>query len=250
MSDSIHKKMAAILAEFPAVTKDRLQPQARYNYRGIDDALRELNPLLSKHGVYLQLVDLVPTFMDAGASKSGNSFVRCVVVGKVRFTSSDGTFTEASLVGEGVDTGDKALMKAQANGLKYVLWYTFCVPTDEKKDSEAFDDPDTGSTPSGGGQKKTKAKKTDGGTPSKANGTVVPFVPSVVTPAASAPASPGEMSTEAQLMLSVIAGCKDGPALLGIREQVRAFCRARDAKDKERQAVTDNFVSRQQAFGV
>jgi hypothetical protein len=33
-------------------------------------------------------------------------------------------------------------MKAQANGLKYVIWYTFVVPTAEKKDSEAFEDED------------------------------------------------------------------------------------------------------------
>ena len=57
-----------------------------------------------------------------------------------RFVAEDGSFVESEMVGEGVDTGDKAMMKAQANALKYAIWYTFAVPTHEKLDSEAFDD--------------------------------------------------------------------------------------------------------------
>ena len=229
MSDSIHKKMAAILAEFPAVTKDRLQPQAKYNYRGIDDALRELNPLLSKHGVYLQLVDLVPTFMDAGTTKSGNTQVRCVVVGKVRFVSHDGSYTEASLVGEGVDTGDKAMMKAQANGLKYVLWYTFCVPTDEKKDSEAFEDPDTGPAPAR--TRRSPKKNPDGGAPPDTNGG-------------------GDLSGAAQDIFQLISGCKKAEDLLGIRKQVRMFVEPLKATDPVRKKIVDEFVAKQSELGA
>ena len=232
MSDSIHKKMAAILAEFPAVTKDRLQPQAKYNYRGIDDALRELNPLLSKHGVYLQLVDLVPTFVDAGQTRSGNSQVRCIVVGKVRFVSDDGSYTEASLIGEGMDTGDKAMMKAQANGLKYVLWYTFCVPTDEKKDSEAFDDPDEG----GAAPKRTtkrSSKKTDGGTPPPATN--------------SGPPTEGK----GKEILDLIAGCRSEGDLEGVKAQVRAYAEALRAKgDTSYKVIVDEYQAKKAEVGA
>ena len=230
MSDSIHKKMAAILAEFPAVTKDRLQPQAKYNYRGIDDALRELNPLLSKHGVYLQLVDLVPTFLDAGTTKSGNTQVRCVVVGKVRFVSDDGSYTEASLVGEGVDTGDKAMMKAQANGLKYVLWYTFCVPTDEKKDSEAFEDPDTGPAPAR--TRRAPKKNPDGGAPPDTNGG-------------------GDLSGKGKEILDLIAGCRSEGDLEGIKTQVKAYAEALRAKgDTSYKKIVDEYQATKARVGA
>lgn len=139
----IYKQMAAILADFPVVTKDqRNTGGGNYNYRGIDDALGALHPLLAKHGVFLALANLEPEYHPAGKTKAGADVVRCVLTGQVRFFADDGSFVEVALCGEGIDTADKALMKSQANGLKYVIWYTFVVPTLEKKDSEAFDDPD------------------------------------------------------------------------------------------------------------
>lgn len=142
MSDYIHKRMAAILAEFPAVPKERSGAGISYKYRGIDDALRALNPLLAKHGVYMRVNYLAPEFTAAAATSSGKPQFRCVLTGEMQFTADDGSFASIALAGEGIDTADKALMKAQANALKYGIWYTFCVPTDEKKDSEAFDGED------------------------------------------------------------------------------------------------------------
>lgn len=140
----IFAKMAAILAEFPVVSKDQRNNGfgGGYDYRGIDDALAALHPLLAKHGVFMALTGLEPEYHPAGTTKSGAALVRCVLTGAVRFYADDASFVEVSFVGEGVDGVDKAMMKAQANGLKYVCWYTFCVPTKEKKDSEAFEDPE------------------------------------------------------------------------------------------------------------
>jgi hypothetical protein len=141
---TIFTKMAAILRDFPVVSKDQKHGGfgESYNYRGIDDALAALHPLLAKHGVFMALTDLEPEYHDAGTTKAGKTLVRCVLTGKCRFIADDGSFVDVAFVGEGVDGGDKALMKSQANGLKYVVWYSFCVPTLEKKDSEAFEDED------------------------------------------------------------------------------------------------------------
>jgi hypothetical protein len=135
------------------------------------------------------------------------------------------------------------MMKAQANGLKYCIWYTFCVPTAEKKDSEAFEDPESGGTP----KKARGGKKTDGGTPPKTNGgshpqaQVIPMVPK---------AEPTEASTETQLMLSLIAGCDTKEKLNALRQEVRTWVQARDSKDPERKMVVDNFTARQSALGA
>lgn len=138
----ISRKMAAILAEFPVVQKGRRVSGtgASYSYRGIDDALSALHPLLAKHKVFMQ-----PCFtsvsVDACTTSSGKPAFRAVVKGNLLFTCGDtGEYVSVDMVGEGMDNADKATMKAQANSLKYCLWYTFCVPTEERKDSESFEE--------------------------------------------------------------------------------------------------------------
>jgi hypothetical protein len=150
----IFTAMAAILKDFGFVAKSATNPHFKYNYRGVDDALGAIHPLMAKHGVFLTLVNMQAQFMDLP-----NQNVRCVVHATARFVADDGSFVDASLVGEGVDKGDKALMKAQANGLKYVVWYTFCVPTTETKDSEAFPEPTDDEKPAYKVEKPTKTTR-------------------------------------------------------------------------------------------
>lgn len=141
MSDTIYTKMAKILAEFPTVSKDRVNPSQKYSYRGVDDALSALHPLLAKHGVFMQMVSMDAVFSPAGETSSGKQQVRCVLRGRVAFVHGESkTSLESEMVGEGIDMGDKATMKAQANALKYLIWYTFAVPTEEPVDSEAHED--------------------------------------------------------------------------------------------------------------
>ena len=41
------------------------------------------------------------------------------------------------VVGEGMDSGDKATNKAMAIALKYACFQVFCIPTEEMKDPDA-----------------------------------------------------------------------------------------------------------------
>lgn len=138
-NERIYKSMGDILSEFPVVTKDQKNRAQGYKFRGIDDALQALHPLLAKHGVFM-----VPSYSDvvfssAGKTQRGSEQTRAQVKGSIDFVSSvDGSRVSVGIIGEAIDAGDKALMKAQANALKYGVWYTFCVPTDEPKDSEAY----------------------------------------------------------------------------------------------------------------
>ena len=138
----IYAAMAAIQRDFPAVTKEGINPSQKYKFRGIDDALKALNPLLSKHGVFMVAQDLKVSISDTGAKTSnGTPMFRSILTGTVIWYHLDGSSIESSIVGEGIDMGDKGTMKAHANALKYLCWYTFAVPTEsEKKDSESFAD--------------------------------------------------------------------------------------------------------------
>ncbi len=208
----IHQKMAAIQAEFPTVGKDNKNPSQGYNYRGIDDALAHLNPLMRKHGVYVQLMDLVPEFSDAGETKAGKSQVRCVVSGRARFVcGEDGSYTECSVIGEGIDMGDKALMKAQANGLKYTIWYTFGVPTYELRDSEAFEEPAPAKAP----PKKASAPK--GG-------------------------------DEADALVKQINSVKNIDALKALGVACKSYCLAQPENSPGRARVANAYTQREQEF--
>lgn len=140
-TELIHTRLAAVLAEFPVVGKDQRNPSQGYSYRGIDDALGHLHGLLAKHGLYLSIRWGTPTKAEVGQTRSGAKQWCTLLEGSLGFVcSEDGSVVDISMVGEAIDAGDKGLMKAQANALKYAIWYTFCVPTFEVKDSEAFPD--------------------------------------------------------------------------------------------------------------
>lgn len=137
---NIYTAMAAIQKEFPAVPKEGINPSMKYKFRGIDDAMKALNPLLSKHGVFIVPQEFDVTLSDGGSTGGGKNQIRAVLRGKVRWYAADGTYIESAIIGEGIDTGDKAVMKCQANAMKYLIYYTFTVPTEEKRDSESFAD--------------------------------------------------------------------------------------------------------------
>lgn len=139
MSEAVHAAMGKVLTEFPVVTKDQKNKAQGYSFRGIDDALQHLHPLLAKHKLFMVPAYDEVVITERGKTRSGSSQYHAQVKGSVAFVSaSDGSRISVGIVGEALDTGDKALMKAQANALKYAVWYTFCVPTDEVKDSEAY----------------------------------------------------------------------------------------------------------------
>ena len=50
---------------------------------------------------------------------------------KYMFYATDGTYITATVIGEGMDSGDKASNKAMSIAYKYACFQTFCIPTEE-----------------------------------------------------------------------------------------------------------------------
>jgi len=67
----------------------------------------------------------------------------------------DGSTLVTNYIGESMDSGDKATNKAMSTAYKYFCFQTFCIPTDEPKDSEN-DTPEIAASP----QVKTTAQPT------------------------------------------------------------------------------------------
>jgi len=243
----IFSVLPALVADVQAVGKDHTNTFHKYKYRAVDDLMAALHPLLGKHGV-----SVIPQYTDIQVTPLAGKECRVTLKLSLNWVASDGSSLTTVTYGEGIDNGDKATYKAMAGAVKYAILQTLMVPTEETRGKQ---DPE--SDPGTDEPKRTRSKKTDGGTPPKTNGgshpqaQVIPFAPSAGGPAVSAPASStGEPSTETQLMLSLIAGCDTKEKLNALRQEVRTWVQARDSKDPERKMVVDNFTARQSALGA
>nr|DAY69520.1 MAG TPA: ERF superfamily protein [Caudoviricetes sp.] len=138
---NIYESITKIMEEIPAIGKDQTNKIQGFKYRGIDDVMNTLQPLLSKNKVFIVPQILEQTREERTTNKGGNLIYSICKI-KYIFYAEDGTYIEAVTVGEGMDSGDKATNKAMAIAMKYALFQVFCIPTEEMKDPD-------GETPEG-----------------------------------------------------------------------------------------------------
>lgn len=138
---NIYESITKIMEEIPAIGKDQTNKTQGFKYRGIDDVMNTLQPLLSKNKVFIVPQILEQTREERTTNKGGNLIYSICKI-KYIFYAEDGTYIEAVTVGEGMDAGDKATNKAMAIAMKYALFQVFCIPTEEMKDPD-------GETPEG-----------------------------------------------------------------------------------------------------
>ena len=136
----IYAAMINILRDIKAIGKDKqASGYATFNYRGIDDVYNALNPVMAQHGVFC-----VPELLDSSREERTNAKEKVVayVTVKVRYTfyAEDGSSVSCVVAGEGMDSGDKATPKALSIAMKYALFQTFCIPTEELADPDAETD--------------------------------------------------------------------------------------------------------------
>jgi len=137
MSDTtgIHAAMIGILTDISPIAKEQRNTKQGYQFRGIDQFLNALHPLMAKHGVYV-----TPSVESIERTeRQGKSSVLLYAIATVRFTfrAADGSSVDCVTVGEGMDSGDKATNKAMSAAYKYALMQTFAVPTEEMIDGDA-----------------------------------------------------------------------------------------------------------------
>lgn len=110
----------------------RLRNQSQgYNFRGIEDAMNELSPVLVKHGVIVtpRYSELSITERLKGDPKDGKGMRFCTLKGSFTFEASDGSSVVNECFGEAMDSGDKAVVKAQSVAFRTALFQQFVVPT-------------------------------------------------------------------------------------------------------------------------
>lgn len=131
----IFEAIPKIMGEVDPIAKVRRNQSQGYQFRGIDDVYAALQLILSKYGVFT-----VPEVLDESrverANKSGGTLTFVSLKIRYRFYAIDGSSVDAVVIGEGMDSGDKATNKAMSVAHKYALLQVFAIPTEEAKDPE------------------------------------------------------------------------------------------------------------------
>ena len=154
----IYKKIIEVMADINAIGKDRRNQQQGFQFRGIDDVMNELHSSLAKCGVFVLPKVLEETRTTGKTSRGGDMFYTRLKI-KFGFYAEDGSHVDAVVIGEAMDTGDKASNKALSIGLKYAMLQVFCIPTEDEKDPDAVSpQPAAGTMQQQPQQKKQPAK--------------------------------------------------------------------------------------------
>ena len=136
-SPMIYGALAGVIADVGAVAKDKINKQQGFKFRSIDDVYNALHPALAKNKVVIVPRILERTCEVVGKTQKGTDMIKVVCKIKFNFYAEDGSTVESIIVGEGLDTGDKATNKAMAIAYKYACFQVFCIPTEEMVDPDA-----------------------------------------------------------------------------------------------------------------
>lgn len=191
---AIYGKMHAITSNMPTLEKNGVGPstQGSYKFLAVDDVLHAVKPLLNEHGVIVSptLIDKGFTFNSAAVKEDGRvprQNVHAWVEYEYRFIAvEDGSEISVTVVGEGIDSQDKAIRKATTSASKIAFINAFTLITGEI-DPDAQD---------GGADAQKEAR-----------------VPEAVRKAQAAPAAPSEDLSALRARVKEVAGDRDYMAL-------------------------------------
>ena len=133
---NIYQSITKIMEEVPSIGKNQKNKTQNFMYRGIDDVMNALQPLLAKYKVFI-VPEILEQTREERTTKNGSGLIYSICKIKYKFYAEDGSSIEATTIGEGMDSGDKATNKAMAIAMKYALFQVFCIPTEEMKDPDS-----------------------------------------------------------------------------------------------------------------
>lgn len=122
-----------IMNAIAAIKKGKTSDHGGFKFRGIDDVMNVLAPLLRAHCVFIT-PKLVASTHNRYTSNGGGGLMNTVVEVEYVFTSAaDGsTHVAGPIPGEGMDSGDKSTAKAMSVAMRTMLLQVFAIPTEDR----------------------------------------------------------------------------------------------------------------------
>ena len=135
----IFKAIADTMNDVSAVGKNSKNEKQNYNFRGIDAVMNALHPAMVKNRIFV-VPEVLDQQREERQSKNGKLIYSICKI-KYTFFADDGSNISATVIGEGMDSGDKATNKAMSVAFKYACFQVFCIPTEDMTDPDAETSP-------------------------------------------------------------------------------------------------------------
>ena len=137
----IFSTINSVMSELGAITKDKRNQQQGFSYRGVDDVMNALNPLMVKHKLFC-VPKVLRNEREERQTSRGSNLLYSIVTMEYTLYAEDGSSISAVVIGEGMDSGDKATNKAMAIAYKYAMFQIFSIPTEETAPDADKDTPE------------------------------------------------------------------------------------------------------------
>ena len=131
----IYAAISAVMDDVGAVSKNDKNQFDGYKFRGIDAVMNALSPAMIKNHVFVT-PEVLESSREERMSRKQEPLIYSVIKVKYTFYTDDGSNVTAVVIGEAMDRSDKSTNKAMSAAFKYACFQTFCIPTEEMKDSE------------------------------------------------------------------------------------------------------------------
>lgn len=119
------------------ISKGRKNEQQGYKFRGIDDVYNALAPILTEAGLCILPKVTSRDVIERQTRNGGALFYVTVHVDFHLVSAKDASWHQISVVGEAMDSGDKATNKAMSAAYKYACMQAFCIPTEGDNDADS-----------------------------------------------------------------------------------------------------------------
>lgn len=133
---NIYEAISQTMADVGFVGKNTKNTQQGFMFRGIDAVMNALNPAMQKNHIFI-VPEVLEQIREERQTKEGKNLIYSICKIKYTFYAQDGSSISAVVIGEGMDTGDKATNKAMSIAFKYACFQVFCIPTEEMKDPDS-----------------------------------------------------------------------------------------------------------------
>ena len=110
MEGLIYQAIPKIMNEIGAVGKTTRNQQQGFMYRGIDAVMNALHPALSRNKVFV-VPEVLDQTREERTTYKGSTLIYSICKIKYTFFAEDGSSISSVVIGEGMDSGDKATNK-------------------------------------------------------------------------------------------------------------------------------------------
>lgn len=136
----IFELISSVMADINAITKSQTNTQQGFKFRGVDQFINVIHPILVKHKLVIiprciEEAHEIRTVTRSNGKQGTDKHVSLKM--EYDFLAPDGSkVTVGPIPAEGLDSGDKATNKALSAAFKYMCIQTFWVPTEDIEDGD------------------------------------------------------------------------------------------------------------------